>query len=49
MDMKFGAPFFNENLDTSVPENAVLKIIRPEELGKCGAEETVKARDKLYR
>jgi hypothetical protein len=29
MDMKFGDSIFNENLDTGVPENAVLKVISP--------------------
>jgi hypothetical protein len=29
MDMKIGDSFFNENLDTGVPENPVLKVICP--------------------
>lgn len=49
MDMKVGDSFSNENLDTRIPNNAVVKVISPKELEKCGAEETVKTLDKLYR
>ena len=42
MDMKVVNSIFNEKLYTGVPENGVLKAIRPRELEKCEAEETLK-------
>ena len=49
MDMKVVNSIFNEKLYTGVPENGVLKAIRPRELEKCEAEETLKQLDNLYR